>query len=211
MTATVEGRRRLAPEQRKRMLLACAVEVFSRRGIGRGGHTEIAESAGVSVATVFNYFKTRELLVEEVLNEVGNFIASLADEAFEEQTAPTERLKRFIQAFVQACEQHPAYIKVWLEWGSSLRADIWPQFVLMRLQLLEIWSEQIQQAIDEGALSDGLPASERALWLIGNCQTLASLMFDPTGKPDNMSDLTERFTQHLLQINREYPEAVSMS
>ena len=47
--------------------MECAIEVFSRRGIGRAGHAEIAEQAKVSVATVFNYFNTREELVDEVL------------------------------------------------------------------------------------------------------------------------------------------------
>ena len=70
MPIAVDGRRRLAPEERKRLLLNDAVEVFAARGIGRGGHTEIAEMGGVSVATVFNYFNTREDLVDAVLNEV---------------------------------------------------------------------------------------------------------------------------------------------
>ena len=57
MPVAVDGRRRLQPEERRRLLLTYAVEVFARRGIGRGGHTEIAEMGGVSVATVFNYFQ----------------------------------------------------------------------------------------------------------------------------------------------------------
>ncbi|EMQ43494.1 hemagglutinin/protease regulatory protein [Vibrio cholerae O1 str. NHCC-006C] len=44
-----------------------ALEVFAKRGIGRGGHADIAQ---VSVATVFNYFPTREDLVDDVLNFV---------------------------------------------------------------------------------------------------------------------------------------------
>ena len=42
MPIAVDGRRRLAPEERKRLLLNDAVEVFATRGIGRRGHTEIA-------------------------------------------------------------------------------------------------------------------------------------------------------------------------
>ena len=57
--AEIRRRTRLSPEARRDQLMECAVEVFSRRGIGRAGHAEIAEQAKVSVATVFNYFNTQ--------------------------------------------------------------------------------------------------------------------------------------------------------
>ncbi len=45
-------RTRLSPLKRKQQLMEIALEVFARRGIGRGGHADIAEIAQVSVATV---------------------------------------------------------------------------------------------------------------------------------------------------------------
>ena len=74
MPVAVDGRRRLPPKERKRLLLDYAIDVFASRGIGRGGHTEIAELGGVSVATVFNYFNTREDLVNDVLNDVDGLL-----------------------------------------------------------------------------------------------------------------------------------------
>lgn len=76
-------RTRLSPLKRKQQLMEIALEVFARRGIGRGGHADIAEIAQVSVATVFNYFPTREDLVDEVLNHVvrqfSNFLSDNID------------------------------------------------------------------------------------------------------------------------------------
>ncbi len=60
-------RTRLSPQKRKLQLMEIALEVFATRGIGRGGHADIAEIAQVSVATVFNYFPTREDLVDDSL------------------------------------------------------------------------------------------------------------------------------------------------
>ena len=37
---------RLSPEDRRRQLLDCAIRVFGRRGLGRGGHAEVASEAG---------------------------------------------------------------------------------------------------------------------------------------------------------------------
>ena len=124
MPVAVEGRRRLQPEERKKLLLKNAVEVFARRGIGRGGHTEIAELGGVSVATVFNYFKTREALVEAVLAEVEEFLLTMAENVYKEHSNPIEAIRAHISAFMQACEENPDYIKVWLEWRASVRDEI---------------------------------------------------------------------------------------
>lgn len=76
-------RTRLSPQKRKLQLMEIALEVFATRGIGRGGHADIAEIAQVSVATVFNYFPTREDLVDDVLTHVvrqfSNFLADNID------------------------------------------------------------------------------------------------------------------------------------
>ncbi len=53
MDASIEKRprTRLSPQKRKLQLMEIALEVFAKRGIGRGGHADIAEIAQVSVAT----------------------------------------------------------------------------------------------------------------------------------------------------------------
>ena len=79
--AEIRRRTRLSPEARRSQLMECAIEVFSRRGIGRAGHAEIAEQAKVSVATVFNYFNTREELVDEVLAEIERFVNQMLSQA----------------------------------------------------------------------------------------------------------------------------------
>ncbi len=50
MDASIEKRprTRLSPQKRKLQLMEIALEVFAKRGIGRGGHADIAEIAQVS-------------------------------------------------------------------------------------------------------------------------------------------------------------------
>ena len=198
MPIAVDGRRRLAPEERKRLLLNDAVEVFAARGIGRGGHTEIAEMGGVSVATVFNYFNTREDLVDAVLVEVESQLLTLAEEIYSQGDAPLDAVQNHIKAFLEMCESNPAYVKVWLEWSCSIREDIWPQYIAFQNKLLEMISKQIDKAIKNGDLAPGLAAPERARWLLGNSQMLVSMAFDPSGKPRGMNQMVDRGIAHLL-------------
>lgn len=198
MPIAVDGRRRLAPEERKRLLLTDAVEVFAARGIGRGGHTEIAEMGGVSVATVFNYFNTREDLVIAVLNEVEAQFLALAEEIYSQGDDPLDAIQNHIKAFLDMCESNPAYVKVWLEWSCSIREEIWPQYIAFQNKLLEMMAKQIDKAIKNGDLPSGLSAAERARWLLGNSQMLVSMAFDPSGKPRGMQQMVDRGIAHLL-------------
>ncbi|WP_051219592.1 TetR/AcrR family transcriptional regulator [Oceanobacter kriegii] len=191
----------MAPEERKRLLMIYAVEIFSRRGIGRGGHTDIAELGGVSVATVFNYFKTREALVNDVLAEVAQFMLNIAQSSFENQElSPLARIRLYFHRFLRSCEETPDYIKVWLEWSASPREEVWPQYLSLQSELLAMLTEQLQAGIDNGELKGGLPADERARWLLGNSQMLTGMMFDPMGKPDNMNEMLDRALDHLLIV-----------
>lgn len=200
MPVAVDGRRRLQPEERKRLLLTKAVEVFANRGIGRGGHTEIAEIGGVSVATVFNYFKTREALVEAVLSEVESYLLSLAESVYAEVDNPLEAIFTHMKAFMQACEDNPNYIKVWLEWSASVRDETWPSYIDFQNKLLDIITKQIDKGIKTGVLEQGLAPRERARWALGNAQMLVSMIFDPAGKPRGMEKMVERGLHHMLGV-----------
>lgn len=200
MPVAIDGRRRLQPEERKQLLLTYAVDVFSRRGIGRGGHTEIAEMGGVSVATVFNYFKTREALVEAVLTEVERFLISQAEDIYNHHSNPLDAIHTHIQAFTQACEDHPEYIKVWLEWSASVREETWPSYLAFQQKLLDMIASQIDKGIRQGFIEAGLNPKERARWTLGNSQMLASMMFNPNGRPPEMSDMITRGINHILGV-----------
>jgi TetR/AcrR family hemagglutinin/protease transcriptional regulator len=200
MPVAVDGRRRLQPEERRRLLLTYAVEVFSRRGIGRGGHTEIAEMGGVSVATVFNYFKTREALVEAVLEDVESFLISLAEEVYASEDDPVQAIRTHIKAFLNACEENPAYIKVWLEWSASVRDETWPSYLEFQNKLLEMIAKQVDKGVKKGLMEPGLAPKERARWALGNAQMLVSMVFDPNGKPRGMQQMVERGFDHMLGV-----------
>ena len=51
---------RLSREARRAQLLESGVHVAARLGLSRTVHAELAREAACSIATVFNYFATRE-------------------------------------------------------------------------------------------------------------------------------------------------------
>ena len=51
----------------KKKTLSAAIELFSRQGYNGTSTAQIAEKAGISQATIFKYFKTKDDLLSEII------------------------------------------------------------------------------------------------------------------------------------------------
>lgn len=131
MTAAVEtsrGGRRLTPEARRAQLMQCAVTAFAAMGLERATHAEAARLAGVSVPTAFVYFPTREDLLAAVLGEVERFLDQMVDASMSLDASPEVRLAALALAFSDAADRQSDLIRVWLDWSTAVRADVWPSY-----------------------------------------------------------------------------------
>ena len=200
MSFSVRGRRRLDPSYRRHLLLQEAIRVFARRGIGRAGHTEIAQASRVSVATVFNYFQTREILLTSVLDEIEHFLLEMTSAVFEQSPDPVTALEQHVHAFIRACDVQTDMMKIWLEWSSSVRDETWPRYTEFQNKMLKLIADKIQQGIDEGHLSPGLAAMERARWTLGNAHMLVGMEFSPEGMPADTQSVINSGLRHIVGV-----------
>ncbi|MGY3964651.1 TetR/AcrR family transcriptional regulator [Aeromonas veronii] len=177
--AEIRRRTRLSPEARRSQLMECAIEVFSRRGIGRAGHAEIAEQAKVSVATVFNYFNTRDELVDEVLAEIERFVNQMLSQAYGDQGSIFDKIQRHVRLSVDAAYDQPDYAGIWLEWSSSVREEVWPRYTRLLDQCLELIASELQTAIDAGEITSVLSAQDLARSLTGFGYVMMQMINQP--------------------------------
>ncbi|PKQ73735.1 TetR family transcriptional regulator [Aeromonas sobria] len=177
--AEIRRRTRLSPEARRSQLMECAIEVFSRRGIGRAGHAEIAEQAKVSVATVFNYFNTREELVDEVLAEIERFVNQMLSQAYDANGSIFDKVRRHVSLSVDAAYDQPDYAGIWLEWSSSVREEVWPRYTRLLDQCLELIASELQTAMDAGEITSVLSAQDLARSLSGFGYVMMQMINQP--------------------------------
>nr|WP_326492247.1 TetR/AcrR family transcriptional regulator [Aeromonas hydrophila] len=181
--AEIRRRTRLSPEARRNQLMECAIEVFSRRGIGRAGHAEIAEQAKVSVATVFNYFNTREELVDEVLAEIERFVHQMLEQAYTGQGPVSDSIRRHVKLFVDAAYDQPDHASIWLEWSSSVREEVWPRYAKLLDKALERIAPHLQRAMNAGEIQSVLSAQDLARSLTGFGYVMMQMINQPQ-RPD---------------------------
>lgn len=151
---TKRPRTRLSPQKRKLQLMEIALEVFARRGIGRGGHADIAEIAQVSVATVFNYFPTREDLVDDVLTHVvrqfSNFLSDNIDLDLHIKDNLTNITNEMVKLVINDCH----WLKVWFEWSASTRDEVWPLFMTTNRTNQLLVQNMFNNAVERGEVSN---------------------------------------------------------
>ena len=124
------GRAASIPPSDGRNCSQCAMRVFARRGLGGARHPEIAKEARVSVPTVFFYFPTREALVKAVLDEVARFLTEMAvDDSCSGAGDAAQIVLAHAKAFADSVDTHPDYARVWLDWSTAMREEIWPHYL----------------------------------------------------------------------------------
>jgi TetR/AcrR family hemagglutinin/protease transcriptional regulator len=180
----VNGRRpaprapRLAPEQRRAQLLGCALRVFARRGLSGARHAEIAQEAGVSVSTVFVYFPTRADLVDAVLDEVARFLLELAERIHGEQTLPApDVILRHARAFADSVDSHPDHARVWLDWSTAIREEVWPRYLELQDRVVGILERTVRRGQREGTIPSHVDPEDDARLVVGAAHMLAQMKF----------------------------------
>jgi len=114
--------RRLAPEQRKALLIEAAQETFATRGYTQAGLAEVASLAGVSKTLLYHYFpEGRPELYREVMEQLVSQAVEAVQGAARIPTSPDRRLADLVTALFGYFERHPdAYRLIILEpWGSG--------------------------------------------------------------------------------------------
>jgi TetR/AcrR family hemagglutinin/protease transcriptional regulator len=177
---------RLDPAERRPQLLQCAIRVFARRGLGGAHHAEIAREARVSVPTVFFYFPTREALVMAVLDEVARFLTEMTVTIHSGGGPAPQIVLTHAQAFADSVDTHTDYARVWLDWSTAIREEIWPHYLEFQERIVAIIANTIRRWRLEHGITDD-EAEDDARLIVGSAHMIAQLKFTrcPADKVDH--------------------------
>lgn len=175
-----EPGKRLRGPKRRQQVLACALLVFSRDGIGRAGHTQVAELAGVSVTTVFKYFPNRKALVDAVLGKVERRLLKLVQEAHAEAPSAREALHAQVRAWTRLAREEPDVMKIWLEWSASIRDEVWPRYLKLENRVNRIIVDTLERDPTPRRIKD-IDAARAAH---STAHMFAHMIFSPDGAFD---------------------------
>lgn len=174
---TNPSRTRLAPDDRRAQLLGHAVACFADHGIARATQAQVATRAGVSVSAVYSYFRTRADLVAAVLETVETSIVTMVEAALLPPAPAVAALTRLATHTAEMAVQQPEIVRVWLDWSTGVRADVWPAFLLLQGRLRAMVEAVLRTLDNESQPPDRLVTSAARLF-VGGAHTLALMRFE---------------------------------
>lgn len=110
--APVEGLRSRKKRETRERLINVARELFSQRGYDETTIEAIADLAGVSKPTVFNYFASKRALLLELATAADRAFERVVLTAFEQPFPTSRRLEVFFTGLSQNLERSPALTRV---------------------------------------------------------------------------------------------------
>ncbi len=142
-------------EAKRQQIIDGALEVFAEKGYEKASNKEIARASGIgSAGLIYHYFKDKQHLHREVLEQRLPVLQLLANPQELEGLPPAETLMRFGRAFLQVPEATQPVSLLRLMLGGATRnsvvADLFWQAGPMRG--LEFLKKYLQGAMQAGQL-----------------------------------------------------------
>lgn len=179
-------------DARRRQLLACAIKAFAERGTARAGHADIARLAQVSVATAFEYFPTRELLLDAVLADTERFLIEVMA-CGAGAGSVRGRVLEIFHVFANCVEDQPQHMRVWLDWSTSIREHVWPRYVAVQERIIDMFREMIDEGRSAGTVHALVVAEDAARILVGQAHMIVMMRFAHVE-----AERVSRFIDHMI-------------
>ena len=101
------------PEERRKQILAAAVEVFADKGFHKTRVSDLARAAGVAHGLIYHYFESKDDLLTSIFD--GNwslFTKVLEDLVDQPELSAGDKLSRVVDLLLEALEVAPKTIQV---------------------------------------------------------------------------------------------------
>lgn len=139
-------------QRRRREILDAAAQVFAQHGFARADVAEVARRIGLTKASVYHYFETKEALffaaVDARLGEVSEQMAALA-QRFEDRV---EGIGEAACAYLRYFQNHPDAVELMIEERASFKNRENHTYFLYREATLATWVRALERLIARGEI-----------------------------------------------------------
>jgi len=206
MDKSLVGRKRtrLSREARREQLIKCAIDACADTGIARVTHKDVADLAGVSIPTVFVYFGTRQVLIDSILREMTRFLGTCIETQGRDQINPREELFDLMLWFITHVKENPNHIRVWLDWSTSVRDCLWPQYLAFKKQVIGYAEGVIKRGQKNNKISPNVDAKDSARMIVGSSHMITMMLFSGVGE-ERVRGFIGHLVESALQLNSNSP------
>jgi len=168
---------RLPPAERRAQLVESALRTFARLGLGATRHADVATTAGVSLPAVFHYFATREALVRAVLDEIERFYLTMMQDAVRATAGAPARdtLLAHGRAFARSVATHPDHARVWLDWSTAVRDQLWRRYLALSRQVDRGVTATVRRGKSDGSVAADVVPEDAARLFVASAYAVVQM------------------------------------
>lgn len=170
-------------DETKRMIVASAARVFSRRGYTAGTTKEIAAELQMSQPAVYHYIGSKALLLDEIAMLVANDFRGALDVALNESDNPDVRLRNVVRRFTEALLRNQYECMVFWRERHSFSEDLREKIALQERDFMVSVAGLVADLQSSGHLSSEVSSEVLAQAIIG-MPAWSYQWYRPTRHPD---------------------------
>lgn len=142
----------------RELLLDAATTLFAEQGIAATTMAEIAASVGVNPAMIHYYFKTRDSLLDTIIEErIGRIIDMIWEPVTGEEDDPLIMVRDLVNRIVNTCETMPWLPSLWIREivneGGALREKMLNNIPIDKMNK---FSAKIAEGQKQGVINSGI-------------------------------------------------------
>ncbi|MFB6467340.1 TetR/AcrR family transcriptional regulator [Cytobacillus sp. Hz8] len=159
---------------RKQQIINAANKSFSLFGYKATTMDQVAKIANVGKGTIYNFFKNKEDLFDEIISSLIIEMKKAAEESFDESCTFYENVHRAIYRILEFRKQHQLTIKLFQEEKEIGTKEVLEVIQRVEHAIISFIKNIVQKAIDNGEIKECNPELTAFIML----KMYVSLIFD---------------------------------
>jgi AcrR family transcriptional regulator len=101
-------------QQKKELIIQKALELFAKNGFYVTTIPDIAKSLKMSVGNMYNYFKSKDILAQEIIKYISAYLGEKLREINESDLSTKEKIKSIVTIYFETAKIKPEMIDYFL-------------------------------------------------------------------------------------------------
>jgi len=185
-------------------IIEAAIEVLADRGYSSAGIQEIIDKAGTSKGSFYFHFPSKEKMVSQLVNQMGERLIQKVDDSIQSQPTPLHRVSLGINTLISTFSKQQKIARILLlnVMGHGITTDklflpTWNRFS----QLIET---ELKDAVSQGQIDPIDTALLAKVWLGALHEIIVQWLL--TNEPNPLSQTIPELTTALLRSVGSDPE-----
>lgn len=132
-------------DKRRKQIIDSAIKIFTSKGFHKATVKEIADSAGLSMGSLYNYIRTKQDIIYMVYDYVTQVLRDEMKEAIEGITDPDDRLKAALFQNLRAVHENQDLIMFLYKESASLDKESLYTVLARETDYIELFEQLLRE------------------------------------------------------------------